>query len=272
MSAGGGSRLRRRLAELARSGRRALVVYLTQGDPSPEASIDLVERAAAAGADVIELGVPFSDPSADGVVIQAAMERALRQGGGLASALEGVATLRRRGCEVPVVLFGYYNPIFVLGVERFAAEAAAAGVDAVLTVDLPLGELDELSAPLAAAGVDVVPVVAPTTGPDRLAALRRIDIPFVYYISMTGITGAAFRGAAGGAERLAQVREAAHAPVAVGFGIKTPADAAQVARLADGVVVGSAVVERIAGAASPAAACDAVAAFVGQLRRALDDV
>ena len=263
------TRLRRRLAELAREQRTALVVYLTQGDPSPEASIDLCECAFAAGADVIELGVPFSDPNADGVTIQAAMQRALGQGGGLASALDGVRELRRRGCGVPIVLFGYYNPLFVRGIDRFAAEAAEAGVDAVLTVDLPVDELDELSQPLARAGVDVVPLVAPTTGADRLAALGSLDVPFVYYISMTGVTGAAFRGATG-AERIAQVRQAARAPVAVGFGIKTPADAAAVARLADGVVVGSAVVERIASAATAAAACDAVAGFVAELRRALD--
>ncbi|HWM87985.1 MAG TPA: tryptophan synthase subunit alpha [Kofleriaceae bacterium] len=263
------TRLRRRMAELARSRRPALVVYLTQGDPSPEASIDLCERVAAAGADVIELGVPFSDPNADGVVIQAAMQRALAAGGGLAGALDGVRALRARGCEVPIVLFGYFNPIFVLGVDRFAGAAAAAGVDAVLTVDLPIDELDELSAPLARAGVDVVPLVAPTTGADRLTALARLDVPFVYYISMTGVTGASFQGATT-AERVAQVRQAARAPVAVGFGIKTATDAAAVARVADGVVVGSAVIERIASARSPSAACDAVHGFVAELRLALD--
>ncbi|HKE16735.1 MAG TPA: tryptophan synthase subunit alpha, partial [Kofleriaceae bacterium] len=231
--------------------------------------IDLCERVAAAGADAIELGVPFSDPNADGVVIQAAMQRALTRGGGLASALEGVRALRGRGCDVPIVLFGYYNPIFVRGVERFAGDAAAAGVDAVLTVDLPIDELDELAGPLAAAGIDVVPLVAPTTGADRLTALGRLDVPFVYYISMTGVTGAHFRGATA-ADRVDAVRAAARAPVAVGFGIKTPADAAAVARVADGVVVGSAIVERIAAAASPAAACDAVGGFIADLRRALD--
>jgi len=257
--------------ELTAARRTALVVYLTQGDPSPEASIDLCERAAAAGADVIELGVPFSDPNADGVVIQEAMQRALARGGGLDSALSGVAELRRRGCQVPVVLFGYYNPIFVRGVERFAREAAEAGVDAVLTVDLPVDELDELRRPLGAAGLDVIPLVAPTTGPDRLAALRTLDPPFVYYISMTGITGAAFRGAAGGGERVTLVRQASGAPVAVGFGIKTGADARAVARIADGVVVGSAVVRRIAEADTPEAAADSVARFIAELCRALDE-
>jgi tryptophan synthase alpha chain len=262
------SRLRRTMAGLG--GRTALVAYLTQGDPSPEASIDLCERAAAAGADVIELGVPFSDPNADGVVIQDAMQRALRAGGGLDSALTGVAELRRRGCQVPVVLFGYYNPIFVRGVDRFAGQAAEAGVDAVLTVDLPVVELDELSAPLRQVGLDVIPLVAPTTRPENLGALRRLDAPFVYYISMTGITGAAFRGAADLAQRVGLVREASGAKVAVGFGIKTGEDARRVAALADGVVVGSAIVQRVADAASPEAAGDAVAALIAELREALD--
>jgi tryptophan synthase alpha chain len=264
------TRLRSCWAELKRTRRTGLVVYLTQGDPSPEASIELCERVAAAGADVIELGVPFSDPNADGVVIQEAMQRALRRGGGLDSALAGVASLRRRGCQVPIVLFGYYNPIFVRGVDRFADQAAAAGVDAVLTVDLPVGELDELREPLARAGLDVVPLVAPTTGADRLAALRGLDAPFVYYISMTGITGAAFRGASGGADRIRQVRDAAGCPVAVGFGIKTAADARAVAAYADGVVVGTAVIQAIAGAADPAGACEAAAALVSELRAGLD--
>jgi tryptophan synthase alpha chain len=264
------TRLRKKMAELAERRRTALVVYLTQGDPSPEVSVDLCERCAAAGADVIELGVPFSDPNADGVVIQAAMQRALARGGGLESALSTVSSLRRRGCEVPIVLFGYYNPIFVRGVDRFAAEAAAAGVDAVLTVDLPIGELDELRLPLRQAGLDVVPLIAPTTGADRLAHLTGLDAPFVYYISMTGITGAAFRGAAGGADRIAAVRRAASAPVAVGFGIKTGDDARAVAAYADGVVVGSAIVQRIADAAAPAAAITGVESLVGEIRAALD--
>ena len=259
------NRLRARWAELAKGGRKGLVAYLTQGDPSVAGSVDVVERVAAAGADVIELGVPFSDPNADGVVIQAAMQRARAAGGGLASSLEGVAELRRRGCDVPVVLFGYYNPIFVHGVEKFAREAAAAGVDAVLTVDLPIDEIDELRMPLGAAGVDVVPLVAPTTGDERLARLGALAAPFVYYISMTGITGAAFQGAAGGAERVRAVRAAAKAPVAVGFGVKTAADARAVAESADGVVVGSALVQRLAEDPSG----KSTAAFVAELRAAL---
>ncbi len=264
------NRLRKVWSDLAAARRTGLVVYLTQGDPSPEATADICQAVADAGADVIELGVPFSDPNADGVVIQAAMQRALARGGGLDGALAAVADLRRRNCQVPVVLFGYYNPIFVRGVEVFAGQAAAAGVDAVLTVDLPVGELDELSEPLARAGLDVVPLVAPTTGPDRLQALGGLDAPFIYYISMTGITGAEFRGAAGGAERVRAVRQAAGSPVAVGFGIKTADDARAVAAFADGIVVGSAVVQRIADAPDARGAAAAAAAFVGELRAALD--
>lgn len=262
-------RLRARLAAVAEEGRAALVVYLTAGDPEPRVTASILRAAAEAGADVIELGVPFSDPSADGRAIQVAMERALAAGAGLTSALAAVAEARAAGVDVPIVLFGYYNPIFVYGVERFAAAAAAAGVDATLTVDLPIDELDELATPLAAHGVGVIPLVAPTSTPERIARLRALAPPFVYYISLTGVTGAAFDAGRLGRDRIAAVGAAAGAPVAVGFGIKTGADAAAVAGLADGVVVGSAVVERI-GAAGPDGAAAAVAAFVGELRAAID--
>ncbi|RMH36353.1 MAG: tryptophan synthase subunit alpha, partial [Deltaproteobacteria bacterium] len=220
-------------------GGAALVVYLTQGDPTPARSVDLVVAAADAGADVIELGVPFSDPNADGPVIQAAMQRALAAGGGLASALDTVRAVRARGCAVPIVLFGYYNPLVVFGVDAFADAAASAGVDACLVVDLPVDELDELRVPLSARGIGVVPLIAPTSGDERIARARAVDPPFVYYISMTGITGADFGRAGDVGGRVARVRELTGAPVAVGFGVKTPADAARVAASADGVVVGS---------------------------------
>ncbi|MEZ4404310.1 MAG: tryptophan synthase subunit alpha [Kofleriaceae bacterium] len=260
-------RLRQRLAAVAAEGRAALVVYLTAGDPDGATTVEIIAAAAAAGADVIELGVPFSDPSADGRAIQAAMERALAAGGGLPSALATVAAVRARGVEVPIVLFGYFNPIFVHGVERFAAEAAAAGVDAVLTVDLPLEELDELAAPLAAAGLGVIPLVAPTSTPARIARVAALAPPFVYYISLTGVTGAAFDAARVGAARVDAIRAATHAPVAVGFGIKTPADAAAIAGIADAVVVGSAVVERIGAAGGDAPAV--IAPFIASLRAAM---
>src|SRR3954468_10960352 len=173
----------------SREHRAVLVAYLTFGDPDPATSIEVLVACAEAGAGVIELGVPFSDPSADGPSIQRAMERALDAGGSLAGALDAVAALRRRGVETPIVLFGYYNPIFVMGVSVFAARAAAAGVDAVLTVDLPIDEIGELAQPLAEHGVDVIPLVAPTSTPDRIARVAAVTAPFVYYLSITGVTG-----------------------------------------------------------------------------------
>lgn len=247
--------------------RAALVAYLTFGDPDPALSIDVVAAAAMAGADVIELGVPFSDPSADGPSIQRAMERALEAGGSLAGALDAVAALRARGITTPVVLFGYYNPIFVMGVTDFAARAAAAGVDAVLTVDLPIDELDELAAPLAARGVGVVPLVAPTSTAARIARTGPLRAPFVYYITLTGVTGARTAAPVDPA-RLDAIREASGAPVAVGFGIRTAADARRFAAIADGVVVGSALVDAVA-AGPVAGAPERVAALIRDLAAAM---
>ena len=256
------SRLRAAFDRAAAEKRAALVAYLTFGDPDPQRSIDVVEAVCRAGADVVELGVPFSDPSADGPSIQRAMERALAAGGSIGGALDAVAELRRRGVTTPIVLFGYYNPIFVMGQEAFAARAAAAGVDAVLTVDLPIDELAELATPLAAQGVSVIPLVAPTSTPERIARLGAVAAPFVYYITLTGVTGSRAAAPVDPA-RLDLIRSAAKAPVAVGFGIRTPADAARFSAIADGVVVGTAIVDRVSEGA------DAVAAFVRDLAGAM---
>ena len=261
------TRLRQVFDDAKRDRRAALVAYVTFGDPDPAISIDVVEAAARAGADVIELGVPFSDPSADGPSIQRAMERALAAGGSMPGALDAVAELRRRGVATPIVLFGYYNPIFVMGPEVFAARAAAAGVDAVLTVDLPIDELAELATPLAAKQVAVIPLVAPTSTPERIARLAAIKAPFVYYISLTGVTGSRAAAPVDPA-RIAMIQKASGSPVAVGFGIRTPADAARFAAIADGVVVGSALVERV-GDGAPAGAPDRVAALVRELAAAM---
>jgi tryptophan synthase alpha chain len=261
------NRVRGAFDRAATERRAALVAYLTFGDPDPATSIEVVAAACRAGADVIELGVPFSDPSADGPSIQRAMERALAAGAGLPGALDAVAELRRRGVDTPVVLFGYYNPIFVMGPDAFAARAAAAGVDAVLTVDLPIDELDELASPLAARGVAAIPLVAPTSTPARIARLAGLAPPFGYYISLVGVTGAK-AGAPVDPARIAQIRQAAGAPVAVGFGIRTPADAARFSAIADGVVVGTALVDRVA-AGAPADAPARIAALVAELARAL---
>ena len=263
------ARLRAAFTRAAAENRAALIAYLTFGDPDIATSAAIVLAVAAAGADVIELGVPFSDPSADGPSIQRAMERALAGGAGLPGALDAVAALRARGLATPIVLFGYYNPIFVMGPAAFAARAAGAGVDAVLTVDLPIDELAELATPLGAHGVGVIPLVAPTSTPPRLARVAAVAPPFVYYISMTGVTGAAAATAVDPA-RLAAIRSASGAPVAVGFGIRTPADAARAAAVADGVVVGSALVDRVAAgeaAGAPARVGELVRALAAAMRR-----
>lgn len=261
------SRLRAAFDRAAAEKRAALVAYLTFADPDPTTSIAVIEAACRAGADVIELGVPFSDPSADGPSIQRAMERALLAGGSLPGAIDAVAELRRRGITTPVVLFGYYNPLFVMGPVVFARRAAAAGIDAVLTVDLPIEEITELAQPLAVEGIDVIPLVAPTSTPERIARLGSVNAPFVYYISLTGVTGARAAAPVDPA-RLALIRSAAKAPVAVGFGIRTPADAARFAAIADGVVVGTALVDRVA-AGDAAGAPARVASLIAELVRAM---
>ena len=259
------TKLREAFDRAAAEKRAALVAYLTFGDPDPQASLAIIEAACRAGADVIELGVPFSDPSADGPSIQRAMERALAAGGSIGGALDGVAELRRRGVTTPIVLFGYYNPIFVMGPERFAERAAQSGVDAVLTVDLPIDEIAELAQPLAAKGVSVIPLVAPTSTPERIARLAAVNPPFVYYITLTGVTGSRAAAPVDPA-RLSAIRTAAKAPVAVGFGIRTPDDARRFSAIADGVVVGTALVDRASG--GPAHVAELVTALRGAMARA----
>ncbi len=256
------NRLRRAFAPGAP---RRLVAYLTCGDPSLAASVDIVQAAAAAGADVIELGIPFSDPSADGPAIQAAMQRALAGGTTLAGALDVVGRVRAAGCDAAIVLFGYYNPIFVHGVDRFCREAVAAGADGVLVVDLPVDELDELAVPARAAGLEPIPLLAPTSSPARMAAVAAVGAPFVYYVSITGVTGAALKGQDALPARLSAIRDVIRTPIAVGFGIATPADAAAVAAAgADAIVVGSAIVRAIER--NPEGAPATVAALVSALK------
>ena len=261
------ARLRGAFDKAAAEKRAALVAYLTFGDPDPTTSVEVVAAVAHAGADVIELGVPFSDPSADGPSIQRAMERALVSGGSLAGAMDAVAELRRRKIETPIVLFGYYNPVFVMGPDAFAERAASVGIDAVLTVDLPIDELAELANPLAGRGVGVIPLVAPTSTPERIARVAAFAPPFVYYISLTGVTGSRAAAPVDPA-RIAAIRGAAQAPVAVGFGIRTPDDAARFAAIADGVVVGTALVDRVAAGDAPGAP-DRVASLVRELAAAM---
>ena len=219
-----------------------LVIYLTAGIPSVEESADLVVRAAEAGADVIELGMPFSDPTADGPVIRAAMHEALAAGVHIPEVLRIVKLARDRGCEAALLLFGYYNPVFTRGIERFCTEAAQAGADGLLIVDLPMDEAEELALFARPAGLEIIPLLAPTSGPERMQKAAALDPAFVYYVSMTGVTGSRLTDTGDIAARVAHIKQAVGRPVAVGFGIQTPEDARRVAGYADAVVVGTAIV------------------------------
>ncbi len=246
MSGGGQpSRLERRFAALAAEGRGGLVTFVTAGDPDARTAQALVAGLPAAGADVIELGMPFSDPMADGPAVQASSQRALAAGMTLAGTLDLVREFRAADQDTPIILMGYYNPIYSYGVDRFLADAAGAGVDGLIVVDLPPEEDDELCLPAIAAGVHWIRLATPTTDDARLPAVLANTSGFLYYVSVMGITGT--RSASGDAVRQAVTRLKRHTdlPVAVGFGIKTPAQAAEVAAVADAAVVGSALVERI---------------------------
>jgi tryptophan synthase alpha chain len=263
---------------LARERRKALGVYLTAGDPDLETTRALVLAAARRGADFVELGVPFSDPTADGPTIQRAAERALRRGATLPAVLDCLRAIRRES-DVPVVLFGYYNPFFALarngdGVfhpERLARAVADAGADAILVVDLPIEELGEIQPACDAAGLDTIVLLAPTTPPSRVDAAARLGRGFLYYISVTGVTGAREKVAAELAEKVAGVKARSALPVVVGFGISTPPQAAEAARHADGVVVGSALVRLVEAhqGRPPAELVAAAGDFVAALKEAL---
>ena len=256
-------RISRAFARAAREGRAALVVFVEAGDPSLETTERLLPALAEAGADVIELGVPFSDPIADGPAIQRASERALAAGARLSSVLDVVGGLRAGGFDAPVVLFGYANPVVAMGEAEFAARAAAAGVDGALVTDLPPEEGASFASTLRSARLDPVFLLAPTSPPRRVRIVGRLSRGFVYVVSRPGVTGVRTDVPEGLDELVARVREGVgRLPVAVGFGISTPEQVAAVARLADGVVVGSAVVLAIEAAAAvgedPAAAAAAL--------------
>jgi tryptophan synthase alpha chain len=242
------NRLERHFQRARASGKRSLVVYLCAGDPDLAATERLVPALAAAGADVIELGVPFSDPLADGPTIQAAAERALRSGTTLRGILDLVGRIRSNGCDVPLALMGYMNPIIRMGMDAFVARAAEVGVDGVIVPDLPLEEADALGDLAAARGLSLVLLAAPTTPPERLRLIGRRTRGFLYFVSVTGVTGARSTLPADLPARLDAVRAASAAPVAVGFGISAPDQARALAEHADAVVVGSALVAEIARA------------------------
>ena len=239
------SRIERRFAKLREEGRAGLVIYLTAGDPDPDTSLALFEGLAEAGADLVEIGMPFSDPMADGPAIQAAGQRALKGGMTLRKTLAMVRRLRQRDPDTPYVVMGYYNPIYRYGAEAFARDAVAAGLDGAIVVDLPPEEDAELADPARAAGLAIVRLATPTSDEARLPAIVDGAGGFLYYVAITGITGTRSADAASVRTAVARLRRFSDLPIAVGFGIKTPAQAAEVARAADAAVVGSVLVERV---------------------------
>jgi tryptophan synthase alpha chain len=263
------NRIDRRFAQLKAAGRTGLIPFVTAGDPSPQHVVALMHALVDAGADLIELGVPFSDPMADGPVIQHASERAIAKGVGLNEVLDWVAAFRQRDADTPVVLMGYLNPVEIHGYARFAQEAVQAGVDGVLLVDCPLEESAVLQS-LRDAGLQQILLAAPTTAPARMAQLCGSAEGFLYYVSFAGITGAAHLSAGDIAARVADIRARAKAPVAVGFGIRDAASAKAIAGFADAVVIGSALVEQLAGATEAEEITVRVHAFLAPIRAALD--
>jgi tryptophan synthase alpha chain len=271
------TRITARFAALAAEGRPGLVTFITAGDPDAATSLAILKALPAAGADVIELGVPFTDPMADGPAIQAAGLRALKGGQTLAKTQAMVRAFREGDGATPIVLMGYYNPIYIYGVPRFLVDAKDAGVDGLIVVDLPPEEDDELCLPALAAGLDFIRLATPTTDDKRLPAVLAHTAGFVYYVSITGITGSATPDADLVSAAVARIKGHTDLPVAVGFGVRTPAQAAAIAAGADAVVVGSALVDVVrasldeAGAATPRTVAD-VEALVRDLAAAVRGV
>ncbi len=241
------SRIATRFAALKAEGRGALVTFLTGFDPDRATSLDILRGLPAAGADVIEIGVPFTDPMADGPSIQRAGLRGLRAGATLPGVLGLVRDLRATERDTPVVLMGYFNPILSYGVERFCADAADAGVDGLIVVDVPPEEADEIEPFAKASGLDLIRLIAPTTDEARLPRVLGATTGFIYYVSITGITGTRSADYASLAPAIAALKRHTDLPVAIGFGIRTPAQAAVAAKVADGAVVGTALVDALAG-------------------------
>ncbi len=262
------SKLDYTFAQLRQRGEKALITYIMAGDPSLRETEQLVMELEQAGADIIELGVPFSDPIADGPVIQQAAERALRSGTSLRTILSMIARLRVR-TQIPLVLMAYYNNIHAFGPERFCHEAVQAGVDGLILPDMPPDEAGPLKGPAAAAGLQLIFLLAPTSTAERRTFVARQSQGFVYYVSLTGITGAKLPNLADVSKNVDKIRKVTNVPVAVGFGVATPEDAANVAAIADGVIVGSAIVKQIAAHRQKPEMVKHVAEFVRSLKNAM---
>ncbi|MCP1648467.1 tryptophan synthase subunit alpha [Pseudomonas sp. GD04087] len=263
------SRLQTRFAELKQQNRAALVTFITAGDPGYSTSLDILKGLPEAGADVIELGMPFTDPMADGPAIQLANIRALGNGQNLAKTLKMVREFRAGNDTTPLVLMGYFNPIHYYGVDKFIADAKEAGVDGLIVVDLPPEHNEDLCHPAQAAGIDFIRLTTPTTDDKRLPTVLEGSSGFVYYVSVAGVTGAGAATLDHVEEAVARLRRHTDLPVSIGFGIRTPEHAASIARLADGVVVGSALIDKIAEATSSA---DAVQSVLGLCRQLAEGV
>ena len=256
--------------ERLRAGRRkALIPYLTAGDPDPEATVAIMLAMAEAGADVIELGVPFSDPMADGPVIQQASERALAKGVGLRRVLGFVRDFRASNARTPIVLMGYANPIEAMGVEKFIGAARTAGVDGVIVVDLPAEEADPFAREAEAAGLDLVYMVAPTSTPERVRLIARRSRGFIYMVSLRGVTGERKELPPDLAAQIGALRRVTKTPVCVGFGVSTPEQVAAVGRVADGAAVGSAIVRLVEERAGSPSLVNDVGAFIAELKAPL---
>jgi tryptophan synthase alpha chain len=262
------SRLDHTFARLRQGGEKALIAYVMAGDPTLQETEQLVVELEQAGADIIELGVPFSDPIADGPVIQQAAERALRSGTSLRTILPMVARLRAT-TQIPLVLMVYYNNIHAFGPERFCHEAVKAGVDGLIVPDMPPDEAGPIKGPAAAAGLQLIFLLAPTSTAERRTFVARQSEGFVYYVSLTGITGSKLRNVADVGRNVEKIRKVTHVPVAVGFGVATPEDAANIAAIADGVIVGSAIVKQIGIHQQKPAMAKQVAQFVRSLKTAM---
>ena len=264
------TRIDTRFAALKKEGRAALVTFLMAGDPDPQTSLAIIKSLPKAGADLIELGMPFTDPMADGPAIQAAGVRALGAGQDMKKTLALVRGFRTGDNDTPIVLMGYYNPIYIYGVDKFLTDAKAAGVDGLIVVDLPPEEDDELCIPALKAGLNFIRLATPTTDDKRLPAVLNNTSGFVYYVSITGITGSAAPDAGKVEAAVARIKRYTKLPVAVGFGVRTAEQAEAIARGADGVVVGSALVEAVRQSLdgqgrAQAGTVGAVAALVAQL-------
>lgn len=266
------SRLAATFAELAQTNRKALIPFVTAGDPKPEFTVPLMHAMVGAGVDIIELGVPFSDPMADGPVIQRASERALAHHQSLRTTLAIATEFRKTNGHTPIVIMGYLNPVEVMGYEKFADAAQAAGIDGVLTVDLPPEEAQECTAHLKSRGVDPIFLLAPNSSAARIATMDTIGAGYLYYVSLKGVTGAGHLNAGDVETKLAEIRANTKLPIAVGFGVKDAQTAKTIANLGDGVVVGSALISQIeANLHSPAQAKEAIIELLTAMRHAMDN-